>query len=119
MHLILYRRSRKNTFINFLLLFDKNKNFFPFFFSGILHFVKDNYLRLSSSSSDDEYDSDDQIRKNDNTTTSTSNNNTQNKVQPLVGSLVNTAALATAVVTMSSATMPNTGYDNKRYKKNI
>ncbi|CAF5144920.1 unnamed protein product, partial [Rotaria sp. Silwood1] len=62
---------------------------------GIFHFVKDNYFRLSSSSSDDEYDSDDEIHKNDNTVTNAAGNNIQNKSQPLAGTLVNTAAIAT------------------------
>ncbi|CAF4521486.1 unnamed protein product, partial [Rotaria socialis] len=81
---------------------------------GIFHFVKDNYLRLSSSSSDEEYDSDDQVRKVDNTLMNISANNIQNKAQPLVGTLVNTAALATAVVTMSSASIQAIDGDGKR-----
>ncbi|CAF4918043.1 unnamed protein product, partial [Rotaria sp. Silwood1] len=72
---------------------------------GIFHFVKDNYFRLSSSSSDDEYDSDDEIHKNDNTVTNAAGNNIQNKSQPLAGTLVNTAAIATAVVAVSAAPM--------------
>lgn len=56
-----------------------------FWFSGILHFVKDNYFRtLSSSSDDDEYDSDDSVGKNENTTATTKTSNP-------AGPLLNTA----------------------------
>ncbi|CAF0794481.1 unnamed protein product [Rotaria sordida] len=81
---------------------------------GIFHFVKDNYFRLSSSSSDDEYDSDDdEIRKNDNTITNVSNNNIHNKSQPLAGTLVNTAAIATAVVAVNPGLRQSLDSDSK------
>jgi hypothetical protein len=76
-----------------------------FLLSGIFHFVKDNYFRTSSSSSDDEYDSDDSARKGD---------TIHNKSQPLVGSLVNTAAVATAVAASTSASILPSGNDGKR-----
>ena len=99
MHLILYQRKRKSIRIDLFRL----KIFF--FSSGIFHFVKDNYFRTSSSSSDDEYDSDDSAQKGE---------NSQTKSQPLVGSLINTAAVATAVATSTSASILPSGNDAKR-----
>ncbi|CAF1167305.1 unnamed protein product [Adineta ricciae] len=76
---------------------------------GIFHFVKDNYFRTSESSSDDEYDSDDSAHKSDNPAA-----NTLSKSQPLVGTLVNTTAVATAVVAATSASIQALGNDGKR-----
>ena len=80
-----------------------------FGFSGIFHFVKDNYFRTSASSSDDEYDSDDSARKGDHTVT-----NAQTKSQPLVGTLVSTEAVANAVVAATSASIQTFAADGKR-----
>ena len=79
---------------------------FPFFsiilsFSGIFHFVKDNYFRTSSSSSEDEYDSDDSARKGEHATTPAAN--TANKTQPIGGPLATSANVATAVVAANTS----------------
>jgi hypothetical protein len=83
---------------------------------GIFHFVKDNYFRTSSSSSDDEYDSDDSTRKGDNALpNATTISNLQNKSQPLVGTLINTAVVATAVAAAATSTsIQPSNIDGKR-----
>ena len=85
-----------------------------FFLSGIFHFVKDNYFRTSTSSSDEEYDSDDSGRKDDNATTNPTASNIQNKPQPLVGTIINTAVVATAVASANSTTIHPSANDGKK-----
>ncbi len=78
--------------------------------------MKDNYFRTSSSSSDDEYDSDDSTRKGDNALpNATTISNLQNKSQPLVGTLINTAVVATAVAAAATSTsIQPSNIDGKR-----
>lgn len=78
-------------------------------FRGIFHFVNHHYFRTSESSTDDEYDSDESARKTDNPAVSA-----LNKSQPLVGTLVSTAAVATAVVAATSASIQTFSDDTKR-----
>jgi hypothetical protein len=82
------------------------------FLSGIFHFVKDNYFRTSSSSSDDEYDSDDSTGKHRHAAAG----NGPHKSQPLVGPLINTAAVATAVAAGTSASIQSSSSNGIRYE---
>lgn len=77
------KRTRKKKFPS------SNKDFF-LSFSGIFHFVKDNYFRTSSSSSEDEYDSDDSTRKGESAPTAGAN-----KAQPGSGPPANVVAAVT------------------------
>jgi hypothetical protein len=83
------------------------------FFSGIFHFVKDNYFRTSSSSSEDEYDSDDSAHKGENATTLAAN--TANKTQPVGVPLATTTNVAAAaVVPMNIGSAQSTGSDGNK-----
>jgi len=79
-----------------------------FDFSGIFHFVKDNYFRTSSSSSEDEYDSDDSARKGENAAT------TGNKTQPVGAPPTTTANPATAVVPVNPGSIQSGGSDSNK-----
>jgi len=87
-----------------------------FFSSGIFHFVKDTYFRTSSSSSDDEYDSDDSTRKkvDHNPIGLALSGHAQSKSQPLVGTLINTAIVATAVAAATTTSIPPSMQTGKR-----
>lgn len=78
-------------------------------FSGIFHFVKDNYFRTSSSSSEDEYDSDDSAHKGENATTPAANKN-----QPIGAPITTTANVANTVVTANTGANQPTGSDGNK-----
>jgi len=82
--------------------------------AGIFHFVKDTYFRTSTSSSDEEYDSDDSDQKDDNASTNPIAGNSQNKPQLLVGTLINTAVVATAVASANSPSLQPSVNDGKK-----
>jgi hypothetical protein len=110
MHQILYQKKRnENLLFQIFVLID-----FDFFFSGIFHFVKDNYFRTSSSSSEDEYDSDDSAHKGENNTTAAAANTT-NKTQPTGIPLVNTAnATTAAAAAANTGSGPSTSSDGNK-----
>jgi hypothetical protein len=83
-----------------------------FDFSGIFHFVKDNYFRTSSSSSEDEYDSDDSAHKGENAATTAAN--TGNKTQPLGAPPTTTANPATPVVPANPGSIQSGGSDSNK-----
>ncbi len=83
-----------------------------FCFSGIFHFVKDNYFRTSSSSSEDEYDSDDSAHKGEHVTTPGAN--TGNKTQPIGVPLANTTNAMIATIPANIGTGQPIGSDGNK-----
>lgn len=83
-----------------------------FIFSGIFHFVKDNYFRTSSSSSEDEYDSDDSAHRGENATAPSMS--VINKNQTGVAPQATTVNIATSATAANIIPSQSTGSDGNR-----
>ena len=83
------------------------------FFSGIFHFVKDNYFRTLSSSSDDEYDSDDSAGEND-ISAMTAIGNEPGKAQGLASALIHSSSVPNAAALTTSSSIQFSGNNSQK-----